>query len=72
MLQEILSHVSAHPLVTTTTGIGAVLTSEILGFTKKGGILKTLADLVVALGRVIGEMRKEAMVGTPEKKDQEG
>ncbi len=59
MLQQVLETVSAHPLATLSTTLGATAASELLGLTKKGGIIKTLADLIIALGRVITEMRKE-------------
>jgi hypothetical protein len=60
VLQQALDVVSAHPFATTTSGLGALILSEILGFTRKGGIVKTLVDIIIAIGRVATEMRKEA------------
>ncbi len=60
MLQQALDVVSAHPFATTTSGIGALVLSEVLGFTRKGGIVKALVDILIALGRVAAEMRKES------------
>ncbi len=66
MLQTILDTVSAHPLATTSSGIGALVLSELLGFTRKGGIVKGLVDILIALGRAAAEFRKAQKEGTSE------
>lgn len=58
MLQEILQSVSAHPLGATSTGVGALVLSEILGFTRKGGLVKGIALFLIALGRATSEFLK--------------
>ena len=55
MLQEILQSVSDHPLASTSTGIGALVVSEVLGFTRKGGLIKGAALFFIALGRALAE-----------------
>ena len=70
MLQEALGLVSDHPLAATTTGAGALLLSEIMGFTRKGGIFKGILLLLIALGRAAAEFRR-AQTEIQEQKDVE-
>jgi hypothetical protein len=72
VLQEALDVVSAHPFATTTSGIGALVLSEVLGFTRKGGIVKALVDILIALGRVAAEMRKESAGKAEARKNEDG
>lgn len=58
MLQQFLDLVKENPGVTTGAGVGALFLSEALGFTKKGGILKALLDLIIAMGAAASAFKK--------------
>lgn len=58
MLQELLTLIQAHPVEATATGFSGWVVSEVLGFTKRGGLLKAVGDIIVAAAAAIIAYRK--------------
>lgn len=65
MLQSAIDLILTHPIATTSSGFGALLASEIIGFTKHGGLFKGLLDLLIALGRAAAEFKRARSEGQP-------
>lgn len=59
VLPAIFELVENHPAVTTTAGISTLILSEVLGFTRKGGIIRVLCDLLIAIGVGARAFKKE-------------
>lgn len=65
MLQSAIELVQNHPVATTTAGVSTLILSEILGFTRRGGILRVLCDVLIALG-VAAKAFKKVHTGNQE------
>ena len=58
MIQELLNIIQAHPVETTAAGFSGWLVSEVLGFTKRGGLLKAVGDTILAAAAAVQAFRK--------------
>lgn len=61
MIPEILDIVSNNPGISATAATVAIATSEALGFTKKGGILKLILSILIFLGRTAKDIQDKSI-----------